>query len=66
MINYILLVSRQGAPVLQTSSFGSNLAHHWRRESQTRQMVYHHGPEAEGQDRQGRHSAGTGASYEDV
>ena len=56
MINYMLLVSRQGVLAYRTRSAG-NLTQERDREGPPLEMVHHDVAEGEGEDRQGRHAA---------
>jgi hypothetical protein len=71
MMNYVMLVSRQGkflAFQRLSLSCTPELIRFLMscRKGQTRQMVPNAPTESKGKDRQGRHSAGTGSSDADV
>lgn len=57
MINYILLVSRQGSSDPRPANDCLGLALDTRRKSPPREMVLDHAAEAEGEDCEGRHPA---------
>lgn len=63
MINYILLVSRQGARLsFRIAKYGYSQMMLYRQSSPC-EMVPDDAAEAEGEDREGRYSAGSGTSH---
>ena len=67
MINYILLVSRQGSSHIHGRDNKSHLTlKPITRKTTPCKMVYNDGPKSQGQDRQGRYPAGLGSAHADV
>jgi hypothetical protein len=59
MINYILLVSRQGSCATETTALDRNVTEH-DRQGPTCEMVLDDGAESQGQDCEGCYPAGSG------
>ena len=66
MINYILLVSRQGGSLTFFRCLDRTSERTTCRQSSSGEMVHYYAPKSQGEDREGRYTAGSCAADADV